>query len=319
MQQPDIPADEAERLRVLRSLDILDTPAEERFDRLTRIANRLFGVPIALVSLVDENRQWFKSSVGLDASETPRDISFCGHAILGDEIFVVNDAISDKRFADNPLVLNNPNIRFYAGCPLKALNGSKLGTMCLIDREPKGFTKNDRSVLRDLASMVEREIELTNLATVDELTSIPNRRGFRVLAEKGLKLCQRKELSASLVYFDIDEFKQINDSHGHSEGDRALRIFADNMKAISRDSDVFARMSGDEFVILFVDANKQTVESIISRFQTGLDEISQKESLDYQIHFSHGIIEFDPDVHTSVAELLNAGDEQMYAKKHTLS
>ena len=316
MQQPDIPVDESERLRVLRSLDILDTPAEERFDRLTRIANRLFDVPIALVSLVDENRQWFKSSVGLDASETPRDISFCGHAILGDEIFVVNDAISDKRFADNPLVLDNPNIRFYAGCPLKALNGSKLGTMCLIDREPKGFSKNDRSILQDLASMVEREIELTHLATVDELTGIPNRRGFRVRAEQSLRLCERKKLPASLVYFDIDEFKQINDSLGHSEGDRALRIFADNMKGISRDSDVFARMSGDEFVILFADADKQTVESIFSRFQTGLDDLSQQEDLDYKIHFSHGIIEFDPDVHTSVAELLDAGDELMYAQKH---
>ncbi len=192
MQKPDIPQDEAQRLKVLRSLDILDTPSEERFDRLTRIANRLFDVPIALVSLVDEDRQWFKSAVGLEATETPRDISFCGHAILGDDIFVVNDALSDKRFADNPLVLDNPNIRFYAGCPLTALNGSKLGTLCLIDREPKGFTKNDRMVLKDLAAMVERELELTNMATVDELTSIPNRRGFRVLAEKGLKLCQRK-------------------------------------------------------------------------------------------------------------------------------
>jgi len=316
MQEPNIPADENERLQVLRSLDILDTPAEERFDRLTRIANRLFGVPIALVSLVDENRQWFKSSVGLDASETPRNISFCGHAILGDEIFVVNDAVSDKRFADNPLVLNNPNIRFYAGCPLKSLNGSKLGTMCLIDREPKGFSKNDRSILQDLASMVEREIELTNLATVDELTNIPNRRGFRVRAEQSLKLCQRKKLPASLVYFDIDEFKQINDSLGHAEGDRALCVFADNMKGISRDSDVFARMSGDEFVILFADADKQTVEQIISRFQSGLDELSQKENLDYQVHFSHGIIEFDPDQHNTVAELLDAGDELMYAQKH---
>jgi len=316
MQEPNIPADENERLQVLRSLDILDTPAEERFDRLTRIANRLFGVPIALVSLVDENRQWFKSSVGLDASETPRNISFCGHAILGDEIFVVNDAVSDKRFADNPLVLNNPNIRFYAGCPLKSLNGSKLGTMCLIDREPKGFSKNDRSILQDLASMVEREIELTNLATVDELTNIPNRRGFRVRAEQSLKLCQRKKLPASLVYFDIDEFKQINDSLGHAEGDRALCVFADSMKGISRDSDVFARMSGDEFVILFADADKQTVEQIISRFQSGLDELSQKENLDYQVHFSHGIIEFDPDQHNTVAELLDAGDELMYAQKH---
>ena len=316
MQPPAIPQDEAERLRVLRSLDILDTPAEERFDRLTRIANRLFDVPIALVSLVDENRQWFKSSVGLAATETPRDISFCGHAILGDDIFVVNDALSDRRFADNPLVLANPNIRFYAGCPLTALNGSKLGTMCLIDREPKGFTKNDRDILKDLASMVEREIDLTQLATIDELTNIPNRRGFRVLAEQELKLCERQKLPASIVYLDIDKFKQINDSYGHAEGDRALSIFAENLKGISRDSDVIARMSGDEFVVLFADASKKTAESIVNRFRSGLDERELKDNLDYQISFSHGIVEFNPEVHTSIGELLNAGDELMYAQKH---
>lgn len=316
MQKPAIPQDEAERLKVLRSLDILDTPAEERFDRLTRIANRMFDVPIALVSLVDENRQWFKSAVGLEAAETPRDISFCGHAILGDDIFVVNDARSDKRFADNPLVMDNPNIRFYAGCPLTALNGSKIGTMCLIDREPKGFTKNDRAVLRDLAAMVEREIELTQLATVDELTNIPNRRGFRVLAEQELKLCERQKLPASLVYLDIDKFKQINDTYGHAEGDRALSIFAEIMKRISRDSDVIARISGDEFVILFADAGKKIAESIVGRFKSGLEERGLKESLEYPICFSHGIVEFNPEVHLSIGDLLNAGDELMYTHKH---
>ncbi len=316
MQKPAIPQDEVERLKVLRSLDILDTPAEERFDRLTRIANRMFDVPIALVSLVDENRQWFKSSVGLEATETPREISFCGHAILGDDIFVVNDALSDKRFADNPLVLENPNIRFYAGCPLTALNGSKLGTICLIDREPKGFSKNDRMVLQDLAAMVEREIELTQLATVDELTNIPNRRGFRILAEQELKLCERQKLPVSLVYLDIDKFKQINDTYGHTEGDRALSIFAENMKRISRDSDVIARISGDEFVILFADAGKKIAESIVGRFKSGLEERGMKENLDYPIGFSHGIVEFNPDVHTSIGELLNAGDQLMYAHKH---
>lgn len=315
MKEPDIPKDEETRLRALRSLDILDTPPEERFDRLTRIANRLFGVPIALVSLVDEDRQWFKSSVGLPATETPRDISFCGHAILGDEVFVINDTASDQRFTDNPLVQGDPNIRFYAGCPLKALNGSKLGTMCLIDKEPRGFAKGDRTVLKDLAAMVERELELTQLATIDDLTSISNRRGFKTLADKSLKLCLRKELPASLVYFDIDKFKQINDSYGHAEGDRALTVFADNLKKISRDSDIFARMSGDEFVILFADATKETAESIIKRFSVGLDELTKLENLDYKIRFSHGIIEFNPDVHASIEELLNDGDKLMYAQK----
>ena len=119
MKAPATSIDEAVRLTTLRSLDILDSLGEERFDRLTRMAKQMFRVPIALVSLVDENRQWFKSCVGLDVSETSRDISFCGHAILGDEVFVISDTLKDDRFSDNPLVLEDPHIRFYAGCPIR--------------------------------------------------------------------------------------------------------------------------------------------------------------------------------------------------------
>ena len=121
MLEPPLPPDEAMRLAALRSLNILDTPAEERFDRITRLAQRLFDVPIALVSLVDTNRQWFKSCQGLDASETPRSISFCGHAILEDGPLIIEDATKDQRFADNPLVTGPPDIRFYTGQPLKKL------------------------------------------------------------------------------------------------------------------------------------------------------------------------------------------------------
>jgi len=131
MLTPPLPADEPTRLDTLRSLRILDTPPEERFDRLTRLARRLFGVPGAVVSLVDAERQWFKSCDGLAASETPRDISCCGHAILSDDIMLVPDAGADVRFHDNPLVTGDPNIRFYAGCPLTVTNGSRLGTLCL--------------------------------------------------------------------------------------------------------------------------------------------------------------------------------------------
>src|SRR5690242_11997132 len=136
MQAPAKPKDEEQRLETLRALNILDTVPEERYDRLTRLAKRLFDVPIALVSIIDEDRQWFKSSMGVDAKETSREISFCGHAILGDEILEVPDATKDERFNDNPLVIENPNIRFYAGCPLAVANGSKIGTLCLIDDHP---------------------------------------------------------------------------------------------------------------------------------------------------------------------------------------
>ena len=150
MIKPDNPKNENNRLETLRSLEVLDTQAEERFDRLTRMAKRMFGVPIALVSLVDANRQWFKSCIGLSASETSREISFCGHAILGSEVFIIPDTIKDERFADNPLVLNDPNIRFYAGCPLK-VNGHRLGTLCIIDQAPRNFERGDIDALKDLS------------------------------------------------------------------------------------------------------------------------------------------------------------------------
>lgn len=256
MKKPDITHDEQARLETLRSLSVLDTPPEERFDRLARMAKRLFGVPIALVSLVDENRQWFKSCFGLSVSETSRDISFCGHAILGNDLFIVPDTLEDERFADNPLVLNEPYIRFYAGCPLKAPDGRKLGTLCIIDRQPRNLEKDDLEALKDLASMVERELAAVQLATLDELTNISNRRGFLMLAQHSLHLCARQKLSASLVFMDLDKLKPVNDTFGHAEGDRALSVFADQLKIACRDSDMFARLGGDEFAMLLINMSK---------------------------------------------------------------
>lgn len=211
MMKPAIPVDEGTRIDALHSLKVLDTPPEERFDRLTRLARRLFGVPIALVSLVDTDRQWFKSCDGLDASETSRDASFCGHAILGDDIFLIPDAARDERFQDNPLVTGEPRIRFYAGCPLTVTNGSKLGTLCIIDRDPREFDDEDLALLKDLARMAEQELAAVQLATMDYLTKLTNRRGFDALSTHALGLCRRLHKPASLLYFDLDKFKPIND------------------------------------------------------------------------------------------------------------
>ena len=134
-----IPFEENQRLAALYDYDVLDTPAEACFDRITRLAANHFAVPIALISLVDPVRQWFKSRVGLDASETPREISFCGHAILNDDVMQVEDATLDPRFADNPLVTAAPHIRFYAGAPLIAPGGFRLGTLCIIDRRARSL------------------------------------------------------------------------------------------------------------------------------------------------------------------------------------
>jgi CheY-like chemotaxis protein len=153
-----MPVNEDARLAALKKLEILDTDPEERFDRIARIASESFDVPIALVSLVDHDRQWFKSCVGLSAKETPRDMAFCAHAILENRLLIVPDAFLDPRFADNPLVSGEPHVRFYAGCPLKLPDGNLIGTLCLIDSRPRQLDNRKINLLKDLGKLVEIEL-----------------------------------------------------------------------------------------------------------------------------------------------------------------
>lgn len=160
MKKPERPADEPARLQCLLSTGLLDSPPDERFDRITRLTQRYFGVPITYIALIDKERQWFKSKMGITINETPRDMSFCGHAILGSDIFCIPNAHQDERFADNPLVIGPPNITFYAGMPLSGYDGSKMGTLCIIDTEARDLSSDDISVMRDLADCVETEFAL---------------------------------------------------------------------------------------------------------------------------------------------------------------
>ncbi|AWG45982.1 MULTISPECIES: PAS domain S-box protein [unclassified Massilia] len=173
MHHPKFSSEPA-RLAALDSLDVLDTPAEQRFDRFTRLAALSFRVPIALVSLVDENRQWFKSRCGLDVSEMPRSLAFCSHAVALGGMLVVEDASRDPRFADNPLVTGAPHIRFYAGQPLFC-DGQPVGTLCIIDRAPRTLSDAERQALRDLADLAEVELNHVRVATA------------RLIAEQALK------------------------------------------------------------------------------------------------------------------------------------
>ncbi len=315
MKTPDTPANEKERLKTLRSTDILDTDPEERFDRLTRMAKRVFGVSIALVSLVDENRQWFKSKAGLDACETGRDISFCGHAILGNDIFIIEDALEDERFANNPLVTDEPKIRFYAGAPLRYLDGNKLGTLCIIDQKPRTMDEDDCTMLRDLAEMAEGELSAIQLATIDDLTKISNRRGFISLAQNSINLCARQATPVSMVFLDLDKFKPINDQFGHAEGDHALITFADLMRKSFRDSDVFARIGGDEFVVLLTNTEQEHAAEIVPRFRSQVDTYNVQAKRGYDLCFSDGIVSMQPDQDSLVDDLLREADVLMYEKK----
>jgi GAF domain-containing protein len=159
MIKAPLPHNEAKRLSALRELLILDTPPEERFDRISAFAAKEFDVPIALVSLVDQDRQWFKSSFGLDdMQESPRDTSFCGHAVAMSRTLVVSDALADPRFVDNPMVVGHPYIRFYAGALLRLPYGQVVGTLCIMDRRPRAFDKLDEAILGGLRDLVVEEL-----------------------------------------------------------------------------------------------------------------------------------------------------------------
>jgi len=158
MTAASLPPDEARRLKVLLDLNLLDSPPDERFDRITRLAARLFAVPTALVSLVDAERQWFKSRVGMTAIETPRSESFCAHTILQDDVLVVRDACADERFADYPAVKGDCPVRFYAGSPIDMGDGMRIGTLCIVDSQPREFGEEERRMLRDLAGIVANEV-----------------------------------------------------------------------------------------------------------------------------------------------------------------
>lgn len=166
------------RVCALQAFDILDTEPEEAFDRITRLARTVLKVPVVLVSLIDRDRQWFKSRQGLDATETPRDISFCSRAIEQDAPLIVPDARLDARFADNPFVTGDFGLRFYAGAQLIDRGGYKLGTLCCIDRKPREMSVDEVAILQDLARLVMDELELRLLATTDGLTGCMTRRAF---------------------------------------------------------------------------------------------------------------------------------------------
>ncbi|MDE1464057.1 GAF domain-containing protein [Spartinivicinus poritis] len=204
MEAPAYPADENVRLATLNSLNLLNTGPEERFDRYTRLAKQIFGVPIVLISLVDRHRQWFKSNIGLPVSETDRSISFCGHTILSSKPLVIPDTTSDHRFKDNPLVTAEPFIRFYAGYPLEVPNGCRLGTLCLIDNHPRIFNHNHINDLKTIAQLVQDEIGSYQDATLNEITKISNNKGVQILIQLLMDLHYQPELEVTIFFFQLE-------------------------------------------------------------------------------------------------------------------
>jgi GGDEF domain-containing protein len=291
MKIPVLPDNELERLRTLQTLNILDSKPEDRFDTITRLTQHLFNIPVAVISLVDENRQWFKSCMGLDAQETPRDISFCGHAILKPDILIVEDTHQDERFSDNPLVIGEPFIRFYAGKPLAAPNGDRIGTLCVIDDKPRKFSEEDQTLLTDCAVLVEREIKILYEAAKDSITDAYNYLGFLTISQYELLRCARDKSPASLIYFDVAQTEN-----------QALLEFTVHLKAALQSRDVFGRVDNKEFVLLLPDTDRQQAEAILEKINQELEGNPDKPSLLSDFSFSHSIECFNPSFEDSIEQ-----------------
>ena len=330
MQRPIFPENEAQRVSTLRSFDVLFTPAEERFDRITRLASRLLGTPIALVTLVADKCQWFKSAQGLDATETSREISFCGHAILGEQTFVVEDTTHDRRFSDNPLVTGAPNIRFYAGHPL-TVDGSRVGTLCVIDRHPRKFTQEQLQVLRDLAALAETELqrgqlseaqrdlvrerdELKRKASIDGLTRLWNRGAIMELL--GAELARAKRGAPMCVALvDADRFKDVNDTHGHQAGDAVLVELAERVRRAVREFDAVGRYGGEEFIAVLSNCNLEAAKAVCERILSFIaDEHIATPAGPLKVTVSIGLAACESG-HNDLERIVGAADAALYRAK----
>ena len=240
MTEAPIPPDEARRHAALLAMNLLDMPAEERFDRITRLAQRIFSVPIALVSLVDDDRQWFKSRAGFSPRELPRDFSFCGHAILSDDLYIVPDAAADVRFADNPLVTGETHLRFYAGVPLRSPDGYRVGALCIIDRIARRFDGADVAALRDLGHWAELELNLRAVSVANAQAQEQEARvraivdhagdGIITIDEQGMIESFNPAAAAMFGYLPQqvlgEHFRRLMTADYHAEANRFLERFS---------------------------------------------------------------------------------------------
>jgi len=317
MMAVPIPANEDERLGALEALNIVETPADETYDRIVRIARATFGHPIALISLVDREKQWFKARLGMEVAETPRSVSFCAHAIHGDAVMVVDDATKDPRFSDNPLVTGEDGIRFYAGAPLTLSCGNRIGTLCLIGHQPGSMNEPQRELLRDMAAIVVSEMELRKTAGTDKLTGQFTRRMIDDIGHREFSRARRQNGPLTVALIDVDHFKSINDTFGHPAGDAVLRALGPVCKAALRSHDFLGRYGGEEFVAILPGTSLADATGVLERMRTDIanmmiSELGGRRTLSASI----GGAELEPG-DNGIAGLIARADAALYRAKKT--
>ena len=275
---------EQQRLDAIEQMALLYTPAEECFDRVTRLAARLFAAPIATISVVGERKTWFKSRVGTELNETAREDGFSSTVIEQSGPLVVPDALADPRFARCAMVTNAPYVRFYAGTAIRSPDGAKIGALSIIDNEPRHIADAELIYLRDLAAVVEDELHRRHLSTtqgemirelgearrrsmVDPLTSVWNRAGLDSILERELAATAARRSRLSVAMIDLDHFKEVNDRFGHGTGDAVLAEVARRLRVAARPADSVARFGGEEFVVVLPDCAESDARVVGERLR----------------------------------------------------
>lgn len=276
------PANETVRLQALRIGHCAYAPREERFDRITRTAKRLLEVPISLISIVEQDEQWFRSVQGIEVAHTPRDISFCGHVVALNDPVCIPDAWYDPDFSDNPLVTGPPGIRAYLGWPLEIAPGIAVGSLCVIDTMPRTFGREDYAALSDLASMAAAELRLNAMSSLqnkllmqlsalqrqgalDPLTGCWNIRGFRQLLELGVEDARRKGTDLALCHLHVDNFQNVADASGYANHDALTQLLAQLLRQRLPYEGALARLGPQDFCALVPSASALDLEQELAK------------------------------------------------------
>jgi diguanylate cyclase (GGDEF)-like protein len=343
----ELPDNEASRVELLHEYGILDTLPEQSFDDIAFLAAYICHTPVAMISLVDTHRQWFKSKIGTETAQTPREHAFCAHAILTpSDVFVVNDAAQDARFAANPLVLGDPHIRFYAGAPLVAPSGEAMGALCVIDREPRQITPDETKALQALSREVIAQLELRRsltalegivlqqeeycaklesyqkdlehantglevMSVTDALTGAYSRRAFDQRLTEEFSRATREHRELSILLVDVDHFKPYNDEFGHPAGDDALQTLVNVLRQNARVPDVVARYGGEEFVVLLPNSSTDGALVLAERFRRAVQRTAWPRRA---VTVSIGASTSGPDI-TDPVRLVAEADRALYAAK----
>ncbi|QFU16943.1 sensor domain-containing diguanylate cyclase [Microvirga thermotolerans] len=324
---PPPPANEAARLEFLFSCGILDTPKDERFDRLTRLAARFYGADVAFLGFVDDRYQWMKSATSDGVAPwIERDKSVCQIMIATGRPLVFGDMQSDPRLEGHPIVPHLP-FRFYAGVPLLTEDGAAVASLCVLKREAQDPSAVDLEPLSDLAAIAMDELELfrrnrelARLAETCPLTGLANRRGFDAALDRAVRRARRTRAHLSLLLLDLDHFKRLNDTLGHQAGDEALRRFGTILGAAARrPDDVAARYGGEEFALILPDTDAAGAVEVAGMVRQALVSaaIPHPDGIGGLVTASIGIATASPDALPDPDTLLSQADAALYRAKHS--